>query len=88
MVKILGPCFANVLEREDTDTDVLGLADKDQAKDSEVKVKLFHLLQTTDKLFLSKLLEEISEWVLLFYLLLSQHSIKFPIHLSWLSSFN
>uniref|UniRef100_A0A4W6G7U3 Outer dynein arm docking complex subunit 2 n=1 Tax=Lates calcarifer TaxID=8187 RepID=A0A4W6G7U3_LATCA len=64
VVKILGPCFANVLEREDTDTDVLGLADKDQAKDSEVKVKLFHLLQTTDKLFLSKLLEEISEWVL------------------------
>uniref|UniRef100_A0A4W6G7R7 Outer dynein arm docking complex subunit 2 n=1 Tax=Lates calcarifer TaxID=8187 RepID=A0A4W6G7R7_LATCA len=63
VVKILGPCFANVLEREDTDTDVLGLADKDQAKDSEVKVKLFHLLQTTDKLFLSKLLEEISEQV-------------------------
>ena len=58
VVKILGPRFADVLEREDTQTD---LVDEDTSKDSEVKVKLFRLLQTMDQQLLSKLLEEISE---------------------------
>ncbi|XP_039983105.1 outer dynein arm-docking complex subunit 2 [Xiphias gladius] len=63
VVKILGPCFANILEREDPHTDVLRLVDEDQAKASEVKVKLFNLLQNMDKQLLSKLLEDISERV-------------------------
>lgn len=74
LVKILGPSFANILKREDADTDVLHLEDEGkeehQIKHSEVKVKLFHLLQNIDKWLLNKLLEGISEWVLLIYLLL------------------
>uniref|UniRef100_A0A3B4WEY1 Outer dynein arm docking complex subunit 2 n=1 Tax=Seriola lalandi dorsalis TaxID=1841481 RepID=A0A3B4WEY1_SERLL len=64
VVKILGPCFAIMLDGEGPHTDVLHPVGKDQVKDSEVKVKLFHLLQNMDKQLLSKLLEEISEWVL------------------------
>ncbi|XP_034428728.1 armadillo repeat-containing protein 4 isoform X2 [Hippoglossus hippoglossus] len=60
VVKILGPRFADILEREDTQTDPV---DEDTAKDSEVKVKLFRLLQNMDRQLLSKLLEEISEQV-------------------------
>ncbi|XP_071341790.1 outer dynein arm-docking complex subunit 2 [Trachinotus anak] len=63
VVKILGPCFGNILEREDAHTDELRLVDEDQVKDSDVKVKLFRLLQNMDKQLLSKLLEEISEQV-------------------------
>nr|XP_043897767.1 outer dynein arm-docking complex subunit 2 isoform X1 [Solea senegalensis] len=59
MVKILGPCFADILEKEDTHTDVLHLVDKDQGKDPEFKINLFHLLQNMNKQLLSKLLEEI-----------------------------
>uniref|UniRef100_A0A7N8XJX0 Outer dynein arm docking complex subunit 2 n=1 Tax=Mastacembelus armatus TaxID=205130 RepID=A0A7N8XJX0_9TELE len=68
VVKILGPCFANILEREEAHTDVLPQVDKvqdeGQAKDSEVKVQLFQLLQNMDKQLLNKLLQDISEWVL------------------------
>ncbi|XP_062235056.1 outer dynein arm-docking complex subunit 2 [Platichthys flesus] len=60
VVKILGPRFADILEREDTQTDPV---DEDTAEDSEVKVKLFRLLQNMDQQLLSKLLEEISEQV-------------------------
>ncbi|XP_022609806.1 armadillo repeat-containing protein 4 [Seriola dumerili] len=63
VVKILGPCFAIMLDGEGPHTDVLHLVGKDQVKDSEVKVKLFHLLQNMDKQLLSKLLEKISEQV-------------------------
>lgn len=65
MVKILGPSFASILEKEDAHTDVLSLVDKvkeeDQGKDSEVKVKLFLLLQNMDNQLLNKCLKEISE---------------------------
>ncbi|XP_070784506.1 outer dynein arm-docking complex subunit 2 isoform X2 [Enoplosus armatus] len=64
VVKILGPSFASILEKENTLADVLSLVDKakeeDHGKDSEVKVKLFHLLQNMDNQLLSKCLEEIS----------------------------
>ncbi|XP_053269015.1 outer dynein arm-docking complex subunit 2 [Pleuronectes platessa] len=60
VVKILGPRFADILEREDTQTDPV---DEDTSEDSEVKVKLFRLLQNMDQQLLSKLLEEISEHV-------------------------
>uniref|UniRef100_A0A3Q3MEL8 Outer dynein arm docking complex subunit 2 n=1 Tax=Mastacembelus armatus TaxID=205130 RepID=A0A3Q3MEL8_9TELE len=67
VVKILGPCFANILEREEAHTDVLPQVDKvqdeGQAKDSEVKVQLFQLLQNMDKQLLNKLLQDISEQV-------------------------
>uniref|UniRef100_A0A3Q3JJL6 Armadillo repeat containing 4 n=1 Tax=Monopterus albus TaxID=43700 RepID=A0A3Q3JJL6_MONAL len=56
LVKILGPFFANIMERGTVHT-------QDQAKDSEVKVRLFHLLQNMDKQLLANLLEEISEWL-------------------------
>ncbi|XP_044031908.1 outer dynein arm-docking complex subunit 2 isoform X2 [Siniperca chuatsi] len=63
VVKILGPSFASILEKEDH-TDVLSLVDKvqgeDNSKDSEVKVKLFLLLQNMDNQLLSKCLKEIS----------------------------
>uniref|UniRef100_A0AAQ5YMU9 Armadillo repeat containing 4 n=1 Tax=Amphiprion ocellaris TaxID=80972 RepID=A0AAQ5YMU9_AMPOC len=82
VVKILGRSFATALEREDTQTDILSLVDKvkDPAKDSETKVKLCLLLHNMDKQILSKLLEEISEWVLFLYQLPSPHSIRFPIY--------
>ncbi|XP_010793790.1 armadillo repeat-containing protein 4-like [Notothenia coriiceps] len=62
VVKILGSSVASILQGEDTDTDVLSLVDKvkDQGKDSEVKVKLFLLLQNLDNKLLSKCLEEIA----------------------------
>ncbi|KAL7373163.1 hypothetical protein ABVT39_000343 [Epinephelus coioides] len=67
VVKILGPSFASILKKEDAHTDVLSLVDKvkeeDQGKDSEVKVKLFLLLQNMDNQLLSKCLKEISEQV-------------------------
>nr|XP_019942803.1 PREDICTED: armadillo repeat-containing protein 4 isoform X1 [Paralichthys olivaceus]XP_019942804.1 PREDICTED: armadillo repeat-containing protein 4 isoform X1 [Paralichthys olivaceus] len=59
-VKIFGPRFGDIWGREDTQTD---LVDEDRAKDSEVKVKLFRLIQNMDKQLLSKLLEEISEQI-------------------------
>ncbi|XP_069007256.1 outer dynein arm-docking complex subunit 2 [Embiotoca jacksoni] len=69
VVKILGLSFATALEREDAHTDVLSLVDKvkeeDPAKDTEVMVKLFVLLQNMDKQIISKLLAEISEQVVL-----------------------
>ncbi len=65
VVKILGPSFASILEKVDTHTDALSLADKvkeeDQGEDSEVKVKLFLLLQNMDNQLLNKCLKEISE---------------------------
>ncbi|KAG7216688.1 hypothetical protein INR49_021057 [Caranx melampygus] len=63
VVKILGPCFASILDGEDTHSEIQRLVDDDQVKDSEVKIRLFHLFQNTDKQILSKLLEEISEQV-------------------------
>lgn len=87
LVKILGRSFATVLEREGARADGLSLVEKvkeeDSSKVSEVKVKLFLLLQNTDKQILSKLLSDISEWVLLFYLRLSSHSVRLPIHPLW-----
>lgn len=73
VVKILGPSFATILEGEDPHSDLMRLVDKeeDQGEDKEVKVKLFLLLHDMDKQLLRELLKEISEWVLLFYLLLS-----------------
>lgn len=63
VVKILGSSYASILEKEDAHTDVLSLVAKeeDQGKDSEVKVKLFLLLQNMDNQLLSKCLKEISE---------------------------
>lgn len=81
-MKILGPCFANILDGEDTHSEIQRLVDDDQVQDSEVKIKLFHLFQNMDKQILSKLLEEISAWVLFFlrfYLLSSSHAVRFPI---------
>lgn len=84
MVKILGTSFAAILEGEDPYSDLRCLVDKeeDQSEDMEVKVKLFHLLHDTDRQLLRELLNEISEWVLLFYLLLlrnqSNHPSVFP----------
>lgn len=64
MVKILGPSFASILEKQDAPTDVLSLIDnvkeEDLGKDSEVKVKLFLLLQNMDNQLLSKCLKEIA----------------------------
>lgn len=62
MVKILGQSFVSTLEKEDDLTDVLRLVDKvkDHIKDSEVKVKLFLLLQNMDNQLLSKCLKEVT----------------------------
>ncbi|XP_032359465.1 armadillo repeat-containing protein 4 isoform X2 [Etheostoma spectabile] len=64
VVKILGPSFVSTLEKEDANTDVLSLVDKvkekDQGKDTEVKVKLFLLLQNMDNQLISKCLKEIA----------------------------
>ncbi|XP_074477893.1 outer dynein arm-docking complex subunit 2 isoform X1 [Sebastes fasciatus] len=64
VVKILGPSFASILEKQDAPTDVLSLIDnvkeEDLGKDSEVKVKLFLLLQNMDNQLLSKCLKEIA----------------------------
>lgn len=72
MVKILGTTFAAILEEEDPYSGLRHLIDKeeDPGEDLEVKVKLCHLIHDMDKQLLSELLKEISEWVLLFYLLL------------------
>ncbi|XP_045918658.1 outer dynein arm-docking complex subunit 2 isoform X2 [Micropterus dolomieu] len=62
MVKILGQSFVSILEKEDDLTDVIRLVDKvkDHIKDSEVKVKLFLLLQNMDNQLLSKCLKEVN----------------------------
>lgn len=65
VVNILGPSFASLLEKEGANTDELSLIgegeDEDQGRDSEVKVRLFLLLQNLDTQLLSKCLKEISE---------------------------
>ncbi len=65
MVKILGPRFVSILEKDGTHDDVQSLVDnlkkEDEGSDSEVKVKLFLLLQNLDDQILSKCLREISE---------------------------
>ncbi|XP_035510826.1 armadillo repeat-containing protein 4 isoform X2 [Morone saxatilis] len=65
VVKILGPSFAGILENEGALTDVLSLVgkEKEQGEDTEVKVKLFLLLQNMDNQLLGKCLKEISERV-------------------------
>ncbi|XP_077953101.1 outer dynein arm-docking complex subunit 2 isoform X3 [Gasterosteus aculeatus] len=61
VVKILGPSLDSILEKEDAHTDGLSLVDEgkeeDQGKESDVKVKLFLLLQDLDKQLLSKCLK-------------------------------
>uniref|UniRef100_A0A665UXR5 Armadillo repeat containing 4 n=1 Tax=Echeneis naucrates TaxID=173247 RepID=A0A665UXR5_ECHNA len=61
LLKIFGPCFANFTEREDTHSNVPHLIDEDQVKDSELKLKLFHLVQNMDQQLLKNLLQKISE---------------------------
>ncbi|XP_029385311.1 armadillo repeat-containing protein 4 isoform X2 [Echeneis naucrates] len=63
LLKIFGPCFANFTEREDTHSNVPHLIDEDQVKDSELKLKLFHLVQNMDQQLLKNLLQKISEQV-------------------------
>uniref|UniRef100_A0A671YKJ4 Outer dynein arm docking complex subunit 2 n=1 Tax=Sparus aurata TaxID=8175 RepID=A0A671YKJ4_SPAAU len=57
VVNILGPSFASLLEKEGANTDELSLIgegeDEDQGRDSEVKVRLFLLLQNLDTQLLS-----------------------------------
>ncbi|KAM3593279.1 uncharacterized protein V6R79_009296 [Siganus canaliculatus] len=67
VVKILGPSFGSILQEEGDQTDLLSLTGKakegDEGEDSEVKVKLFHLLQNLDQQLLNKCLKQISEQV-------------------------
>ncbi|XP_041825021.1 outer dynein arm-docking complex subunit 2 isoform X6 [Melanotaenia boesemani] len=67
MVKILGLNFATNVDVEGALPEVLCLKDEgkeeDSAMDSNIKIKLFMLLQNKDKQVLSQLLEEISEKV-------------------------
>lgn len=61
---MLGPSFATV---EGEDSSVLRLLEKvkegDQAKETEIKVKLIILLQQLDTQLLSNSLKQISQWV-------------------------
>nr|XP_046227453.1 outer dynein arm-docking complex subunit 2 [Scatophagus argus]XP_046227454.1 outer dynein arm-docking complex subunit 2 [Scatophagus argus] len=67
VAKILGPSVANILEKEGAHTDVQSLVGKaneeDPGKESEVKMRLFLLLQNLDNQLLSKCLRQISEQV-------------------------
>ncbi|XP_059182457.1 outer dynein arm-docking complex subunit 2 [Centropristis striata] len=56
VVKILGPSSTSVQEKEEV---------KDEGEDSEVKVKLFLLLQNIDNQLLSKCLQEVAGQVML-----------------------
>uniref|UniRef100_A0A673W2N7 Outer dynein arm docking complex subunit 2 n=1 Tax=Salmo trutta TaxID=8032 RepID=A0A673W2N7_SALTR len=64
VAKMLGPSFATV---EGEDSSVLRLLEKvkegDQAKETEIKVKLIILLQQLDTQLLSNSLKQISQWV-------------------------
>ena len=61
---MLGPSFATV---EGEDSSVLRLLEEvkegDQAKETEIKVKLIILLQQLDTQLLSSSLKQISQWV-------------------------
>ncbi|KAF7658044.1 hypothetical protein LDENG_00018030 [Lucifuga dentata] len=63
VIKILGPRFATFLEREDATEPHLEDKDREEAKDSEIKVKLFLLLRNLDNQLLSDLLKENSQQV-------------------------
>lgn len=79
VVKILGRSFASDLEIE-AHADAVSVVDRMKeeslSKDSEVKVKLFQLLQDMDKQILDKLLKDMSEWVLFFFIPSVLHNIS------------